>query len=111
MRRFLLCFFITVFCVADAFAAESAISRSIPTKNATESVERGGSGITVDKVKIVAVLYGHTTVGRNGRIGVTRFDSFLLGVLGASGEEAASDQDQCKQKRDFFEFFHTLLPV
>ncbi len=30
----------TVFCVADVFAAESVISRTIPTKNADENVER-----------------------------------------------------------------------
>ena len=50
MRRFLLCFFITVFCVADVFAAESAISRTIPTKNATESVERGDKITTKNRV-------------------------------------------------------------
>jgi len=40
MRRFLLCFFITVFCVADVFAAESSISRTIPTKNNNDNAER-----------------------------------------------------------------------
>ena len=40
MRRFLLCFFITVFCVANAFAAESAISRIIPTKSTSGGAEQ-----------------------------------------------------------------------
>ena len=39
MRRFLLCFFITVFCVANVFAADSAISRTIPTKNVSSNTE------------------------------------------------------------------------
>ncbi len=40
MRRFLLCFFITVFGVANAFAADGSISRTIPTKNSSEKVEQ-----------------------------------------------------------------------
>ena len=40
MRRFLLCFFITVFGVANVFAADANISRAIPNKNATENSER-----------------------------------------------------------------------
>lgn len=40
MRKFLLCFFITLLCVANSFAADSAISRIIPTKNATQNTEK-----------------------------------------------------------------------
>lgn len=40
MRKFLTCFFVGLICVADSFAAGAAISRTIPTKNATDTVEQ-----------------------------------------------------------------------
>lgn len=40
MRKFLTCFFIGLICIADSFAAGAAISRTIPTKNATDTVEQ-----------------------------------------------------------------------
>ncbi len=40
MRKFLTCFFVGLICIADSFAAGAAISRTIPTKNATDTVEQ-----------------------------------------------------------------------
>ena len=40
MRKLLLCFFAGLICIADTFAADSSISRTIPTKNTTGSVEQ-----------------------------------------------------------------------
>ena len=39
MKKFLIGFFLAVFCTADMFAATSAISRAIPTKNAKDDVK------------------------------------------------------------------------
>jgi len=49
MRRFSLFFFMVAFAATNVFAADTAISRSIPTKNTSDTAERVESGVTKNR--------------------------------------------------------------